>query len=490
MTRVGLAVRIGLAVALVLIVPVVMIARAVSVTAPGVPEAAPPVQVDANLAARHLSEAIRMQTVSFGDSVREKEKEAALDTMQNWMERTYPAFHEAAGPEKFNHSLLFTWIGTDSNLPPVLLMAHMDVVPVVPGTEKDWNHAPFSGDIAGGFVWGRGAIDDKGQLVAILEAAERLAESGYQPQRTIIFAFGEDEEVGGGRGNAAIAKALQSRGTHFAWVLDEGPSILAEPYPGIRRPVALIATAEKGFLTLELTAHGQGGHAARPSGDLAVDRLASAIRAVIRNPFDSGLDAIQRQKLAVLAPLAPFGQRLVLTNLWLTTPMVISTMASNPETAAALHTTISPTMLSAGVKDNVIPPTAQAVINFRLHPRDSIKLVVDHVRRAISDPKVDIAQREETISEASKVVDTKSPAYAEIATVVTQTFGVPVAPEIMTGATDSRHYLPIADAVLRFRPFHTEPSDIARVHGTNERLAVADLAPAISFYTRLIQEMR
>ena len=276
--------------ALTLIVPIVMVARAVSVTAPAVAEAAPPVQVDPNLAARHFSDAIRMQTVSFGAGVKEKEKEAALDAMQNWMEQTYPAFHEAAGPEKFNHSLLFTWIGTNANLPPVLLMAHMDVVPVVPGTEKDWGHPPFSGDIAGGFVWGRGAIDDKGQLVAILEAAERLAESGYQPQRTIMFAFGEDEEVGGRKGNAAIAKALQSRGTHFAWVLDEGPSILTEPYPGVGRPVALIATAEKGFLTLELTAHGQGGHAARPSDDLAVARLASAIRAVIRNPFNSGLD--------------------------------------------------------------------------------------------------------------------------------------------------------------------------------------------------------
>jgi carboxypeptidase PM20D1 len=144
-------------------------------------------------------------------------------------------------------------------------------------------------------------------------------------------------------------------------------------------------------------------------------------------------------------------------------------------------------MLSAGVKENVIPPTAQAIINFRLHPRDSIRSVIDHVRDAIGDSRVDVAEREETVSEASKVVETKSPAFATIAKAVTDTFGVPVAPEIMTGATDSRHYLTIADAVLRFRPFHMEPSDVARVHGTNERLPVADLGPAIGFYTRLIQ---
>jgi len=476
--------------AAVLIVAILTVLRTLTVTAPAVPEAAPPVQVDANIAARHLSEAIRIQTVSYGDGVKEKEKEAALDAMQMWMERTYPDFHEAAGPEKFNHSLLFTWIGTNPNLPPVLLMAHMDVVPVVPGTEKDWMHAPFAGDSAGGFVWGRGAIDDKGQMISILEAAERLAISGFQPQRTIMFAFGEDEEVGGAKGNATIAKALQSRGTHFAWVLDEGSSVLAEPYPGIHRSVALIATAEKGFVTLELTAHGQGGHAARPSNDLALARLSTAILNVVGHPFDSALDDIQREKLAVLTPLAPFPQRLVLANLWLTQPLVIRTMSANPESAAALHTTISPTMLNAGVKENVIPPTAQAVINFRLHPRDSIRSVTDHVKSAIDDPKVDISEREETISEATKVVDTNSPAFATIANLVTETFGVPVAPEIMTGATDSRHYLPIADAVLRFRPFHTEPSDVARVHGTNERLAIADLAPAIGFYTRLIQELK
>lgn len=472
------------------ILAAVMVGRALTVSAPAVPEAAPPIPVDVDLAARHLSEVIRIQTVSYGDGVKEKEKDAALQAMQQWLAQSYPGFHEAAGPEKFNNSLLFTWIGKNPNLPPVLLMAHMDVVPVVPGTEKDWMHAPFSGDIAGGFVWGRGAIDDKGQVVAIFEAAERLADSGFQPERTIMFAFGEDEEVGGGKGNGAIAAALQSRGTHFAWVLDEGSSVLSEPYPGVRRPVAVIATAEKGFLTLELTAHGTGGHAARPSGDLAVARLSTAILNVTGHPFPSDLDDIQRAKLAVIAPLAPFAQRLVLANLWLTAPLVIREYETNPESAATLHTTISPTMLNAGVKENVIPPTAQAVINFRIHPRDSIRSVTNHVQDAIGDARVDIAEREETISEATKVVDTGSPAFATIANAVTETFGVPVAPEIMTGATDSRHYLPIADAVLRFRPVHTEPSDVARVHGTNERLAVADLGPAIAFYTRLIQELK
>jgi len=480
---------IGLA-AVILVVFGIMVVRTLMIPAPQLEAAAPPIPVDSNAVALRLAQAIRFETVSYGDGVKEDEKNMALQTMHEWMEETYPNFHDAAGPEKFGESLLFTWIGRDPNLTPVLLMAHMDVVPVVPGTEKDWTHTPFSGDIADGFVWGRGALDDKGQLVAILEAAERLAMSGFQPQRTIMFAFGQDEEVGGGKGSAVIAKALASRGTRFAWVLDEGSSILNEPYPGVRRPVAFISNAEKGFLSLALTAHGEGGHSARPSRDLALPRLANAILNVVNRPFDSDLDDIQRQKFEILAPLLPFPDRFMLANLWLTKPFVLRRMEAAPDTAATLHTTISPTMMNAGIKENVIPPSASAVINFRLHPRDTVASVTAHVREAIDDAKVDVAEREETVSEASRAVELDSPAFIYISNLIKSTYGVPVAPQIMTGATDSRHYLEIADSVLRFRPSYTEPSDLPRVHGTNERIAVSDLGPMTAFYMRLIQDLK
>jgi carboxypeptidase PM20D1 len=468
----------------------VMVARTLMVSAPTQEAAAPPILVDADTVARHLAEAVRFQTISYGDGIKELDKAKALTDMRLWMEQTYPYFHEAAGPEQFGDSFLFTWIGRNPNLPPVLLMAHMDVVPVVPGTEKDWTHAPFSGDIADGFVWGRGTLDDKGQLVSIMEAANSLARSDFQPERTIMFAFGQDEEVGGAKGNAAIAKTLMARGAHFAWVLDEGSSIMNEPYPGTRKPVAFISNAEKGYLSLELTAHGEGGHAARPSRDLALPRLSKAILNVVGAPFESDLDDIQRAKLNVLAPLVPFGDRFVLANLWAMKSLVVSRMEAVPDSAAVLHTTISPTVMSAGIKENVIPPTARAIVNFRLHPRDTVKSATAHVKQAIGDEKIDITMREETISEATKVVATNSPAFVYIANAIKATYGVPVAPDIMTGATDSRHYLPIADAVLRFRPYHEEVVDLARVHGTNERLAVSDLGPAVGFYIRLIQDLK
>src|SRR5262249_19070971 len=155
--------------------------------------------------------------------------------------------HGVTSREILGKTLLFTWKGANPDLAPVLLMAHMDVVPVVPGTDKQWQHDPFSGDIARGYVWGRGAIDDKGSLVCILEAAERLAAAGFTPAGTIMFSFGQDEEVGGSKGTANMAKALGARGTHFSFVLDEGGAIQMEPYPGVHTPIAYVAVAEKGY---------------------------------------------------------------------------------------------------------------------------------------------------------------------------------------------------------------------------------------------------
>ena len=479
------------AVAALVVLAAVILARTLAVSEPEAAAAAPSMNIDGMEVARHLAQAVRFQTVSYGGGAHEAEKDAALTAMRAWLATTYPKFHAAAKREVIGQSLLFTWKGRDPKLAPILLMAHMDVVPIVPGTAKDWVHPPFSGDIAGGYVWGRGSIDDKGSLIAILEACERLAAQGFTPERTVMIAAGQDEEVGGAEGNAVIAKTLAKRGVHFTWVLDEGGAIMDEPFPGVLTPVAFVAVAEKGYLSLELVAHGEGGHSSRPTNDLAVTRLASAILKVMHHPFRSGLDDIEREQLHVLAPVMPFVPRMLLANLWIAEPIVIRLLEMQPGTAARLHTTIAPTMLSAGVKDNVLPPTAHAIINLRLHPRDSIDSVVEHVRLAIDDPKVDIDVLTETQAEASKVADINGPAFKFLTREIQESFGgIPVAPDMTTGATDSRHYLPIADNVFRLDPFHFGPDDLSRVHGTNERLAVGDLAPAVGYYMRLMQDAK
>ena len=485
--------RIALGVAVViLVILIVAFARALMITPPqSEAEQAAPIPVDARAVAQHLGAAVRFKTISYGGGAQEAQKDQALDALRDWMAQTYPNFHKVAKREVFGHSLLFTWLGKSPALRPILLMAHMDVVPIVPGTERSWSHAPFSGDVAGGYVWGRGSIDDKGSLIMILEAAERLAKAGFTPDRTIMFAFGQDEEVGGREGNGVIANALAARGVHFNFVLDEGGAIMDEPFAGVQRPVAFVAVAEKGYLSLVVVAHGEGGHSSRPTHDMAIVRLAEAVQKVVNHPFASGLDPIQRRKLSVLAPYVPFPQRLLLANLWLTEPIVDRLIEASPEGAARLHTTIAPTMISGGIKDNVLPPEAQATINFRLHPRDTIAGVIEHVRKAIDDPKVDVIALNESQNEASKVADTDGDAYKFLIAQIKDSFGgIPVAPDMTTGATDSLHYLPIADAVFRLDPFHFGPDDLARVHGTNERLAVRDLAPAVGFYMRLIENTK
>jgi carboxypeptidase PM20D1 len=283
---------------------------------------------------------------------------------------------------------------------------------------------------------------------------------------------------------------LKSRGVRFTWILDEGSPIMNQPYPGVRRPVAFVGVGEKGYLSLELLAHGTGGHSARPTRDLALPRLSQAIVNVVNRPFVSDLDDIQLAKFQVLTPLMPFFERMTLANMWLMKPIVLRTLEDEPGTAAILHTTISPTMLEAGIKDNVIPPTAKGVINFRLHQRDNIASVTSHVRDAINDRQVDITAGTETKNEASKIVALSDPAYLYLAQTIKDSLAVPVAPELMTGATDSSHYLDIADAVLRFRPFPADTDDLVRVHGTNERIAVDDLGAAVGFYMRLMRDLK
>jgi carboxypeptidase PM20D1 len=434
----------------------------------------PPPPVDSMNVARRLSQAIQFKTVTYGQGVREAERTAALRDMFLWLQRTYPYFHEDAPQEIFGESVLYVWRGTDDNLPPVLLVAHLDVAPIKAGTEGEWAHEPFSGDLADGFVWGRGTIDNKSAAIAIMEAGDRLAQSNFQPRRTIMFAFGEDHESGGERGNGSIAHALSERGVRLAWVLDEGRPIMKQPYPGVSRPVAFLSVAEKGLLRLELAAKGEGRQA----------RLRRAVDNLLNRTFPSDIDSIQRAKLDVLAPLAPFGERLKLANLWLMKPLVIGTMQASPATGAPLSTTASSDTPEDGAQDNG-SADALAVVDLHLHPRDTVASATDAARAAIGDSEIEI--RAVTQIEPSRAADVNGPAYAHIARAIRETFVVPVAPELMTRVTDSRHYLDVADAVLRFSPFTAAPDDFARVRGTDERVAISDLGPAAGFYTWLIR---
>ncbi|HVO29931.1 MAG TPA: M20 family peptidase [bacterium] len=449
---------------------------------------APITQVDAQGAAAHLAEAIRFQTVSHQDPAQDDHTQFVA--LRAFLEKTYPHAHAAMTRELVNgDGLLFTWKGTDESKAPVVFMAHQDVVPVEPGTEGKWTHAPFGGEIADGFVWGRGAMDDKGSLIALFEAIDVLAAQGIHPVRTLYVVSGFDEEVGGREGSKRIAELLQSRGVKPEFVLDEGGLVTEGLVPGVARQVAFVSVSEKGYVSVQLVAHGDGGHSSMPPAQTAIGILAVAIDRLQKNQMPSHLIPVQREAFAVLAPEMPFSRRLIFSNLWLFHGVAANALAARKESAPTVRTTTAPTILQAGVKENVLPSTASGVVNFRILPGESIATVLAHVRTVIDDKRVDVTALDRTISEPAPLSSTTSRGYKLLAKTVADFYpDALVVPGVVNGATDSRHFNGMATDVYRFIPRVAARDDIPRLHGTDERLGVENLARSIAGYEQIIRE--
>lgn len=448
---------------------------------------APLAAVDENAAAQRLAGAVRIPTISFADRAQDDPKQ--LEAFAAYLQASFPRLHAQLTREVVNsHSLLYTWIGKDPKAYPILLLAHQDVVPVEPGTESRWTHPPFSGDIAEGYVWGRGALDDKGSLVALCEAAELLLAQNFQPARTIYFAFGHDEEVGGQQGAKQVSALLKLRGVHAEFSLDEGGAITQGIVPGVAAPIASIMAAEKGYASFRLTARDEGGHSSRPPKQTAIGRLARAVARVQDHPMPARLAPPTTDMLDRVAPEMPFMQRLGIANRWLLAPLVKRALAANPTTDALIRTTTAPTMFHAGIKDNVLPSEAHAVINFRLLPGDSVQDVEDHIRKTVDDEGIAISPYGEFNNDASPVAETHSNAFALIERTVNEVFPEAVVTTgLVLGATDNRNYAGLYDNRYNFSPSRFQPGDLARVHGTDERIGVKDYARIIQFYVRLLQ---
>ena len=403
-----------------------------------------------------------------------------------WLEASYPHVRATLPHERVGAaSLLYRWPGEDASLAPILLTAHLDVVPV-PDPES-WTHPPFAGTIADGFVWGRGALDDKAAVVATLEALERLAVEGFTPRRTLLVAFGHDEEVGGNAGAAVLTRLLAERGVRVWFSLDEGMAILEPGASSFAQlPLALIGVAEKGFLTVRLTAHAAGGHSSVPPPSTAIGRLARAVVRLEDHPLAARTSGVVSDMLRAVAPHTHGIQRLVLTWPDLFGPLIRAQLEKDPSSDAMVRTTTAVTMIDGGVKANVLPREASARVNFRLLPGDTSEAVVAHVREVIDDPEIEITV--ETANEASPVADPRSEAFALLAEVIAQ--GAPDAvavPALVLGGTDSTHYARISDNAFRFLPIRFDAKDLERIHGRDERISVENYLGAIDFYERLVR---
>ncbi|WP_426030150.1 M20 family peptidase [Caulobacter sp. DWP3-1-3b2] len=444
---------------------------------------APPRPVDVAMAAQHLGEAVRFQTVSHQDKA--EDQPAEWDRLHAWLQATYPDAHRVMTREVVDgHALVYTWKGTEPALPPIVLMAHQDVVPVTPGSEGAWTHPPFDGAVADGAVWGRGSIDDKGSLVTLFEALDGLAKAGFTPRRTVILVSGHDEEVRGGGARAAAA-LLKARGVKAQFVLDEGMVVVAD-HPVTHAPVALIALAEKGYATLTVTAPAVGGHSSAPPPQTGVATLAKAVLAIADKPFPMRFSGPGADMLKSLAPHASPTVKMAAANTWLFSPFLVKETSRTPAGAAMLHTTIAPTMLKGSPKENVLPQDAEAWINYRIAPGDTSADVMARAKRAVGDLPVKLAWVK-TPDEPSKVSSTSSEGWKTLSALAADESKAPVAPALMTAASDSRYMGPIADDIYRFQPLLLSVKDTEMIHGTNEHMTLANVERMVRFYQRLVE---
>ena len=445
--------------------------------------------LDGALALARLSAAIRCRTINYADHSLTDYTE--FDKLHAHMKSSYPHIMHLGTFERVgHHAVLITIPGSDKTLRPCLYMSHQDVVPVVEGTEQDWTHPAFSGDVADGCIWGRGTIDIKEQVFGVLEAAEYLLAHGRTFKRTAYLAFGDDEETLN-LGALAISDHLKAQGVTLEFVLDEGGCKIdsGKPYGAPDIAVATVELMEKGYADLELSVHSIGGHSSRPYGGTSLGRLSCAIADIVRAPFAVRLNEAM---IGAFETLAPYITREPLKTL-------VQDVRGNADAIAAychadpalfpyVSTTVAPTMIRGGsAACNVMPQDMQAVINFRIASGDTAESVMVHCRAAVQDPGVSL--RFLQANDPSATARRDGYGYRALVETMGRYFPeVVFVPAMTAGATDACRYEQICDTCLRCSPFVTEPDEAASgVHGTNERMPVRSYLQGIRVLIALMQ---
>ncbi|RLT90171.1 MULTISPECIES: M20 family peptidase [unclassified Ketobacter] len=463
-----------------------------------------PVKVDIDGAAKRLAKAVTFRTISNQD--RDDFDTKAFTDYHAYLAQSYPNVTKTLKREVLGdprpYSLLYTWQGADPKAEPVLFYAHIDAVPVPEDSRDQWVQDPFAGVIADGYIWGRGVVDDKNQIHGILEAAEMKIKEGWKPRRTMYFVFGQDEEVGGPEGARFIAETLEKRGIkRFAFVMDESAPLIPGIFPGIPNNTALIGIAQKGYLSLELAINAVGGHSSQPPEESNIGILAEAITKLEAAQFPYRIHPAVRSQYRYMGPELPeeqqpmykavaFGKDSEMTDL---EKQFIKVMSGNQVTRAMLHTTIAVTMFNAGTKDNVLPPSATAVVNFRPMPGDTPEVIIKHVKDAIADDRITVKDISAS-TPATAIADPDTDAYRALEKTIRQTWGndLIVAPFFVIGGSDSKHFQarPFAPDTFTFTALQLENiKEFEGFHGVNERLLVDEYAKTIGFFYRIFENL-
>ncbi|MGB5170436.1 MAG: M20 family peptidase [Eudoraea sp.] len=426
---------------------------------------------------KNLSSAIQYPTVSYSeDAIPDS---TAFFGFHRFLESTFPLTHENLSLEKINeYSLLYTWEGSDPSKKPIILMSHQDVVPVDQPTLADWEAGPFEGKITDTHIIGRGTLDDKSSLMALMESVERLLSESFTPSQTIYLAFGHDEEVGGPKGAGKIAAYLKEKGVNAAMTLDEGGFLEENKIPGVDKDIAMVNLAEKGFASFRLIVETKGGHSSAPPRENTIGMLAQAIVDLENNQLPYKLVAPINYQFEYLGAELPFMEKLTYANPWLFKGSILKELNA--------HTTTAATIIEGGVKNNVIPTVAEATINFRILPGETIESVQQHIENTVSDKiKVEAAG---FLVNPSPVSGIDSESYRILEKTIRSVFPeAVVVPGLIGGGTDARYFYEVSEEVYRFYPIRLGASSWSMFHGIDEKITKDNYKEMIEFTYYLIK---
>lgn len=449
------------------------------------PTPAAAARIDRAADARDLSYGQRLGRMLACETVSEREK-ANLNkfvAFHRVLEETFPALHAACERHVFDdESLLYRWPGGAGQ--PLLLMSHQDVVEAT----GNWRHPPFSGVVEDGRVWGRGAVDTKGNLFCIMQAAEELIGEGFTPGCDIYIASSANEEIAGPGAPAACA-FLEKNGVRLRLVLDEGGMIMEKPIGGLNGTYGVVGVLEKGYADVKLVARSGGGHSSSPEKNTPLVRLGRLMaRLDGRSPYRAKLNPTVEEMLRRFAPNMALSLKIVMANLWLFRPILPMLLDAVSHVAAAMvRTTIAFTTARGSDGLNVLPQEAFVTANLRFIPhqdqRESLEILTALAK------KYDIETLVLESRPACPVVSFESDAFRLIEATMAEVYpGVGVTPYTMTGATDARHFTGICDHVLRFAPLYINQQQFKSIHGLDENIDCAALGLGVDFFRRLIEK--
>ena len=449
----------------------------------------PDEKVDLEKAMAHLSAALSIPTISYPE--KEKVDFDQFYRFHKFLDETFPLIHKNLEKEIASEaSLIYRWKGTRSDLDPIALLAHQDVVPISEGTEQDWTHGPFEGFNDGEYIWGRGALDMKNHLMGVMEAVEALLEEGFQPERDVYLLFGQDEEVvasdeGGAK---SIMLTLKERGIHLDSVIDEGGAILPVNVKGVinNKNLVGIGIAEKGYCDFEISISAKGGHSSQPPKHSALGELAEVIRDLENNQFDSEILPFVTQLFSNIGRNCTYPVRLVTCNIPYLKPIIKQVMKQIPPAASLIRTTTGVTMAQGSPAANVLPQKASVTVNFRQMPGVTVDDVVAHIRKVVRNKNIEIKALK--TKEASSFSPTDSRSFKIIEEIcMSEDSNNIVAPYLVMGGTDACTYEPICENIYRYSPYKAPVELLLCTHGTNERIPCSAIAPGIAFFKRYIR---